>query len=195
MQTFHSPDDDESMEEDDVSRRRGGRGERRERNSDYRPDRKKRVHPQPGPGVVRYRIEVGRNHGVMPKDIVGAIANEAGIEYDYIGYIGLEADYSTVDLPEGMPKEIFQHLKKIRVRQHPLNISVDGAKMPAPDRNSAGESARPGARDTGFDSLKRRIAADNTRPESRSPVKPGSGRVKKPHRGKNKQRKAGKQHT
>jgi ATP-dependent RNA helicase DeaD len=198
LQTFHSPDDDEPMEEDNNSRRRGGRGEGRERNSEYRPDRKKRVHPQPGPGVVRYRIEVGRNHGVMPKDIVGAIANEAGIEYDSIGYIGLEADHSTVDLPEGMPKEIFQHLKKIRVRQHPLNISVDGAKIPAPDRSTPGKSDRPGAQNTGFDSLKRKIAAGDARPESRSHsgVKPEPGRAKKPHRGKNKQRKSGKkQHT
>ncbi len=198
LQTFHSPADDEPMDEDDGSRRRGGRGERRERNPEYRRDGKKRVHPQPGPGVVRYRIEVGRNHGVMPKDIVGAIANEAGVDYDHIGYIGLEADYSTVDLPEGMPKEIFQHLKKIRVRQHPLNISVDGAKIPAPDRNTAGKSDRPGAQNAGFDSLKRKIAAGDRRPESRprAGVKPETGRAKKPHRGKNKQRKAGnKQHT
>ncbi|WP_455212413.1 DEAD/DEAH box helicase [Kaarinaea lacus] len=76
--------------------------------------------------MVRYRIEVGREHGATPKDIVGAIANEADIESQYIGHIKLYDDYSTVDLPDGMPKELFQHLKKVRVRQQKLNISLAG---------------------------------------------------------------------
>jgi ATP-dependent RNA helicase DeaD len=74
--------------------------------------------------MVRYRIEVGKLHGATPKDIVGAIANEADIESQYIGHIKLYDDFSTVDLPEGMPKELFQHLKKVRVRQQKLNISL-----------------------------------------------------------------------
>jgi ATP-dependent RNA helicase DeaD len=150
LQTFHAAsDDEEPMDEDSGFRGRGDRGRRddrrpagNDRGSERGFERKKRVHPKPGEGVVRYRIEVGRNHGVMPKDIVGAIANEAGIEYDHIGYIGLEADYSTVDLPEGMPKEIFQHLKKIRVRQHPLNISVEGTERPA-HRSEPRHSGKP----------------------------------------------------
>ena len=78
---------------------------------------------------VRYRLEVGHQHGATPQNIVGAIANEAGIESRYIGRIEIHDDYSTVDLPDGMPKEIFQHLKKVRVRQCPLNISLlDGAE-------------------------------------------------------------------
>ena len=74
--------------------------------------------------MVRYRLDVGRAHGATPKDIVGAIANEAEIESQYIGHIKLYDDYSTVDLPEGMPKELFQLLKKVRVRQQKLNISL-----------------------------------------------------------------------
>ncbi|HRC73800.1 MAG TPA: DEAD/DEAH box helicase [Candidatus Competibacter sp.] len=82
---------------------------------------------------VRYRLEVGHQHGATPQNIVGAIANEAGIESRYIGRIEIHEDYSTVDLPDGMPKEIFQHLKKVRVRQHPLNISrFDGLDAGAP---------------------------------------------------------------
>lgn len=72
---------------------------------------------------VRYRLEVGHQHGATPQNIVGAIANEAGIESRYIGRIEIHEDYSTVDLPDGMPRDIFQHLKKVRVRQYPLNIS------------------------------------------------------------------------
>lgn len=72
---------------------------------------------------VRYRIEVGREHGATPQNIMGAIANEAGIEGRYIGRIQIHDYYSTVDLPDGMPAEIFQHLKRVRVRQQVLNIS------------------------------------------------------------------------
>ncbi|MCK7574728.1 MAG: DbpA RNA binding domain-containing protein [Chromatiales bacterium] len=59
---------------------------------------------------VRYRLEVGHQHGATLQNIVGAIANEAGIESRYIGRIEIHDEYSTVDLPDGMPREIFQHL-------------------------------------------------------------------------------------
>lgn len=75
--------------------------------------------------MVTYRLGVGKNHGVFPKDIVGAIANEAGIESQYIGRISIEDNSSTVDLPDGMPKEIFRHLQKVRIKQQPINITVD----------------------------------------------------------------------
>ena len=92
---------------------------------------------------VRYRLEVGHQHGATPQNIVGAIANEAGIESRYIGRIDIHDDYSTVDLPDGMPKEIFQHLKKVRVRQVPLNISrLDGAE-PGPKRSPSRRAAFP----------------------------------------------------
>ena len=81
--------------------------------------------------MVTYRMEVGKNHGVMPKDIVGAIANEAGIESKNIGRIKLDDDHSTVDLPEGMPKEIFNHLRnKVRVCQQPMKLSLVEAGNP-----------------------------------------------------------------
>ena len=70
-----------------------------------------------------FRLEVGLSHGAKPGNIVGAIANEAGIEGQLIGRIRLYEDYSTVDLPEGMPAEIFNGLKKTRVAGRPLEIS------------------------------------------------------------------------
>jgi ATP-dependent RNA helicase DeaD len=73
--------------------------------------------------VVRYRIEVGRNQGALPKEIVGAIANEGGIEGKLIGQINLFDDYSTVELPS-LPPEVLDILKRTRVRQLPLKIRV-----------------------------------------------------------------------
>ncbi len=72
--------------------------------------------------LVRYRIEVGSDHGASPGDIVGAMINEAGIESEFIGHIDMQSEHSTVDLPDGMPKEIFQHLKRVRVRQQAMKI-------------------------------------------------------------------------
>jgi ATP-dependent RNA helicase DeaD len=78
---------------------------------------------------------VGRNHEARPGDIVGAIANEAGIESRFIGHIKLFDEFSTVDLPTGISKDVLQHLKKVRVRNRPLEISLDqgsGSASPSP---------------------------------------------------------------
>ena len=71
-----------------------------------------------------YRLEMGKHHNVRVADIVGAIANEADIESQYIGNIKMYDKYSTVELPEGMPKAIFQHLKKVSVRQRKMCLSL-----------------------------------------------------------------------
>ena len=73
--------------------------------------------------VETYRIEVGNVHGVKPNNIVGAIANEAGIEGRHIGRVVIRDDHSFVDLPSGMPKEVFRQLQKVRVAGQPLQIS------------------------------------------------------------------------
>ena len=74
-----------------------------------------------------FRLEVGHVHGVKPGNIVGAIANEAGLEGRHIGHVDIREDHSFVDLPEGMPRDIFRNLKKVRVVGQELRISrVDG---------------------------------------------------------------------
>jgi ATP-dependent RNA helicase DeaD len=94
-----------------------------------------------GTGMQRYRIEVGRSHGVTPGNIVGAIANEAEIDAQYIGHIAIGESHSTVDLPEGMPKEVFRHLQKVWVCGRQLQLSLmgrgaDAGKPPRSDRPS-----------------------------------------------------------
>lgn len=73
-----------------------------------------------------YRIEVGAVHGVKPGNIVGAIANEAGIDGDHIARIKIEENYSLVELPAGMPKDVLEELKKVRVAGQQLRISRMG---------------------------------------------------------------------
>lgn len=74
-------------------------------------------------GMERYRIEVGRCHGVRPGNIVGAISNEASLESKYIGNIVINQDFSFVDLPHGMPKQTFKLLEKTRVSSRQMAIS------------------------------------------------------------------------
>ena len=78
----------------------------------------------PKPGCVRYRLEVGSQHGVLPKNIVGAIANEAGLDSGHIGPITICDEFSTVDLPDGMPKDLFKHLRQVWVCGQRLKLSV-----------------------------------------------------------------------
>ncbi|MDR1994639.1 DEAD/DEAH box helicase [Azonexus sp.] len=90
--------------------------------------------PPVGGDMVRYRIDVGRDHGVQVKDIVGAIANEAGIESRFIGRIGLYDESSTVELPAGMPAEAANALKRTRVRGVPINLRPDEGRPDTGER-------------------------------------------------------------
>ncbi|GAC1510749.1 MAG: hypothetical protein NVS1B6_17500 [Steroidobacteraceae bacterium] len=100
-----------------------------------------------------FRIEVGSVHGIKPGHIVGAIANEAGIEGVHIGRVDIREDHSFVDLPEGMPKQIFTELQKVRVAGRELRISRVAVKPPKSPRDATGRhsgrqhlSGQPGAR-------------------------------------------------
>lgn len=86
---------------------------------------KERVARQPDEGMQTFRIAVGHAHGVKPGNIVGAIANEASLDSKYIGRIEIYDDYSTLDLPNSIPGEMLDHLKKVWVSGQQLNIQLD----------------------------------------------------------------------
>jgi len=88
-----------------------------------KPRRERVRRPSKAEGMEIYRIEVGQQHGVEASNIVGAIANEAQLESRYIGHIDIQDDHSLVELPEGMPKETFEDLKKVWVGGQQLRIS------------------------------------------------------------------------
>ena len=144
--------------------RGGERSERHERSDRFeRPDRTDRPQrePRPGqerrefapkkdfaprsapePGMETYRIEVGHMHGVKPGNIVGAIANEAELDSKYIGRIDIHDDHSILDLPEGMPKPLLMHLKKVRVSGQPLRLQrLDEVGTGGPAAKEGGDFA------------------------------------------------------
>ena len=73
--------------------------------------------------MERFRIEVGKSHGVGPNNIVGAIASEAGLDSENIGRIDIFDQHSTVDLPDGMPRDVFRCLKRVWVSGRQLRIT------------------------------------------------------------------------
>jgi hypothetical protein len=74
--------------------------------------------------MERFRIDVGHVNDIKPGNIVGAIANEADLDSQYIGHIKIHDEYSTVDLPKGMPKATLEILRKARVAGRPMNLRL-----------------------------------------------------------------------
>ncbi len=120
---------------------KGGSDKHRDRRTDDRTPRGKK--PLSIPREL-YRLEVGEKHGAKVGEIVGAVANEAGLDNEFIGRIKIYDDHSTIELPEGMPKDIFQHLKRVRVRQQPLKLRHLGAVEQSKPRNGGPPRKGPG---------------------------------------------------
>lgn len=117
-------------------RERAGRSRDRSERGDRSVKRKGNV--SLSDGLERYRIEVGKDHGAKPGNIVGAIANEAGLDGKEIGQIDMHADFSIVDLPKGMPKEVLQDLQNARVAGQQLRMSIvkDSDNIPRQQKES-----------------------------------------------------------
>ena len=133
-----------------ARRDRNERGDRREnpRSAERRGERKGYGNPQP---MDLYRIEVGRGDGVEVRHIVGAIANEGDINSRYIGHIKLYDDYSTIELPQGMPKELLQQFAKTRVLNKQMRMSFIGEAKGERGGDNFGRKRRGGRfEDKGF---------------------------------------------
>ena len=96
------------------------RGRERERERERRPVV---ADAPPDPDMERFRIEVGWRDRIRPGNIVGAIANEAGLNGRSIGRIRIFDSHSTVDLPRDIPDDIVAELRQLRVRNKPLQLS------------------------------------------------------------------------
>ena len=170
----------------DRAEKRDRKDNRREDNRrEERPKREPRVRDEGGEDVamVTYRMEVGNNDGITPSNIVGAIANEADISSRYIGSIKLHDDYSTVDLPEGMPDELLNHLKKVRVCAKPMRISVYNPNAaPAGGSSEQNEPRQPRMKKTISRDVDQKRTADTQKPAKKrhfGKKKPAGGKFAK----------------
>lgn len=95
-----------------------------DKKSSFGENRKKFNDDAPSPEQALFRIDVGKVHGVKPGNIVGAIANEAGLQSRHITGLKIHDDHSTVRLPKTMSKEVIGDLTKAWVCGRQLNLTL-----------------------------------------------------------------------
>jgi ATP-dependent RNA helicase DeaD len=162
------------LKEEEGQRDGRGRGRdksdrNRKRNNEER--RPKRKDSPPEEGLERFRIEVGHNEGVMPANIVGAIANEAGLTNKDIGRINIFDSYSTVDLPLDMPNDVFKDLKNTWVSNKKLNITRHAEEKKSERKKSKDADDKPSRRKSKF--------KEDGKPKKRNKSKVGRDSAKK----------------
>ncbi len=138
-----------------YSERGNNRRDTKPRNE--RPSRGKDREPEAD--MVRYYMPVGRNNGVAPGAIVGALANEGGLNGREIGRIGLRDDHSHVDLPASLDEASIRRLGNIHVANRKLELTLqaprpgqtesqDDTRKSAPRKTTKPRSEKPAASET-----------------------------------------------
>ena len=93
-------------------------------------------------GMTQYRIDVGRSDGVQPRNIVGALTNEAELSAGDIGYIKIFDRFSLVELPETIPQDDLDHLAEVWVCGRKMDIRLDDG----PPEQEGGKNNAPSSR-------------------------------------------------
>lgn len=169
----------DSRSERFVADDRGSRGDRGE-------SRPRRLRSESSEEFERYRLEVGSVHGVKTGNIVGAIANEVGLAARSIGRVEVLDDCSFVDLPKGMPPEVFRDLQKVWVCGQMLNLSLaqSGSSSPKPNSGSRPDS-RSDSGSGGHRPVRRREGGDfKARSEGSADSSDKFGKKNKKNKGK-----------
>jgi len=130
-------DSKDERSSDSSSRNKTERPQQSQRNSSRSLPRLER-------GMERFRIEVGSGHDAQKGNIVGAVANESGIENEFIGHIEIYDHYSTIDLPEGMPNHILKTLQGTRVSDRKLQMTREESASDAPVERKRRPDSRSG---------------------------------------------------
>ncbi|BBX86658.1 DEAD/DEAH box helicase [Mycolicibacterium aubagnense] len=112
---------------------RGDRGDRERKPRSTRDD------------LATYRIAVGKRHKVMPGAIVGAIANEGGLNRSDFGHISIRVDHSLVELPAKLSKDTLKKLESTRISGQLIHLELDKGG------HSGGYQDRGGRPDRGSD--------------------------------------------
>ncbi|TVS10410.1 MAG: DEAD/DEAH box helicase [Wenzhouxiangella sp.] len=131
-----------------------------------------------------YRIEVGHVHGVKPGNIVGAIANEGGLDAAAIGRVAIRDQFSLVDLPGSLDAAVLEHLSAVRVAGQALRIRRDrgpgagGADFTTPERSDRG--GKPAGKPAGKGPRKDHARPGQRPHEKRKPGAAAGGKSRTP---------------
>jgi len=99
------------------------------------------VVPQPEEGMVRFFLAAGSRAGVRPADVVGAIANEAGVPGREIGSIDIYENFTFVELPRRYQAQVLQRMARSTIRGRPVNLRPASEQKPEARRGAAGRPA------------------------------------------------------
>jgi len=153
-----------------------------------------------------YRVEVGRSHGAGPGNIVGAIANEAGLERGEIGKIKMFDRHSFIDLPAGLAEDLLDVLRNVQVSGQRLQLSESSSSYGGGSgRRDRSNRRRSNNGSTDFGKRQKPYRGRNSisrsegfggdsgssykgKSEGRSSSKPGGGSSRKPNQASTKAR-------
>ncbi len=134
--------------------------------------------------TVMLRLDAGRNAGIRPADIVGAIANEANLPGKHIGPIEIFDDYSVVGVPAEFQAQVLTAMTGATVRGQATNIRLATPYDSGPRPKSARRD-KPARREATPDYSVERAAAERLRKAQHSaPPKAAKEPYKKPYKRK-----------
>jgi ATP-dependent RNA helicase DeaD len=81
----------------------------------------------PGGDMAKIYIGAGKNAGIRPQDLVGAIANEAGVSGGLIGAIQITDRFSLVEVPEDVAIQVIRALERTTIRGKKVQVRRDKA--------------------------------------------------------------------
>ena len=101
--------------------------------------------------MVRLFIGAGRDAGVRPQDLVGAIANEAGIPSKLIGSIDIADRFSLVEVDENVAQDVIYALRDafIKGRQCVVRYDREGSPKSYPSKKEGKDSEKPSRKGKG----------------------------------------------
>jgi ATP-dependent RNA helicase DeaD len=108
---------------------------------DAAADRGPRAPRRSSDGMVRIRVGIGRRGGVRPGDLVGAIANEAGIDARGIGAIDIADAYSLVEVDASVAERVVGALSRARIKGQKVEVGREGDAT-LPERGATGSPER-----------------------------------------------------
>jgi ATP-dependent RNA helicase DeaD len=138
----------------DRGRERGSRDGARDRGRDGGRDRNRNTNSQSG--LIRYRLNVGTEHGVKVGNIIGAIANEAGIDSADIQKLSIENNESFVSLPKDMSSSALKKIQNAWVSGQQLSAQKIGGSGKPSGRSGGGKPHRGKGKPRGDDKGKKR---------------------------------------
>jgi ATP-dependent RNA helicase DeaD len=119
--------------------------------------------------LVAYRLAIGKQDRVLPRQIVGALANEGGLRREDFGRITIRPTFSLVELPADIPQQTWAMLQTVRIAGRPIDIELDrGPKGGRPAKPFGKSGDKPYGR-------------SSDKPFGRSSDKPDGKSADRPH--------------